>query len=123
MEADKLLSQSLKMREALYGAEHPKVAASYRHAAILHAVQKDHAEAARLMSRSLQIEKSLSVGGPNGRWALALLDGAGLLARIGQIDDAKGFYESALPVLERELGLGAPRLQDARKRYADLGPK
>jgi len=63
----------------------PKVAASYLHASLLSAGQMDSDGALRLMRRGLEIEKSLGVSGPNGRWALAVLSGAELFSQTGQI--------------------------------------
>jgi tetratricopeptide (TPR) repeat protein len=114
------LSQSLKLREALYGGQHPKVGASYRHAALLSAAQMDNDSAVQLMTRGLQIERSVAVDGPNAWWALSLLEGADLFARIGRIDEAEQYYTTAIPILELELGPDAPRLEDARKRSASL---
>ena len=120
-DAETSLSQSRVWREALYGTQHPKVAASYLHASLLSAGQMDSDGALRLMRRGLEIEKSLAVSGPNGRWALAVLSGAELFSQTGQIDSARDCYENAVPVLERELGPDAPRLKDARQRAAGLG--
>jgi len=122
-DAAEYLSQSLRMRESLYGDQHPKVGASYRHAALLSAAQMDNDNAVRLMTRGLQIEKSLAVGGPDARWALSLLEGADLFARTGRVDEVRQYYRTAIPILEPELGVDAPRLEDARKRAASLSGK
>jgi len=58
--------------------------------------------------------------GPNGKLALALLSGAEIYARTGQVGEATACYASAIPVLERELGRDAPRLEIARRRYSEL---
>jgi tetratricopeptide (TPR) repeat protein len=121
--ADGSLTQSRRWREALYGARHPKVAASYMHAALLSAAQGNGMEAVRLTSQAMEIQKSLAVGGPNGMWGLALLSGAEVLASVGQNNDARECYQSALPILEQELGSDAPRVVDAHKSYAKLPEK
>ncbi len=120
--AEVLFSRSRASRAALYGAEHPKLADSYMHAALLSAAQRDYAGAVRLADRSLEIEEVFTVG-PNGRLALALLSEAEILAKAGQLGEAKTCYERAIPVLERELGTDAPRLESSRRRLADLSGK
>lgn len=118
-EAELSISRCRARREVLYGTVHPKVAQSVMHSALLRDTQMNRAEAVRLVSQSLEIEKTI-VGGPNGRWALALVSGAEILVHNGQTADAKRCYEAAIPVLERELGHDVPRLESARKRYASL---
>ena len=113
------LLRSRKWREELYGPDHPKVADSYIHCALFCAAQGQPDDAVRLLERGLQIQKAISAG-PNGRWALAMLTGAEIYAKAGRLDKATECYESAIPVLERELGADAPRLEIARKRYDDL---
>ena len=101
------LAQSRIWRETTYGQSHPKVASSYMHAAVLSAAQTNNADALRFATHALEIEQSFAVG-PNGRFALALLSGAEIFERIGETEKAKTCYQSALPVLERELGLDTP---------------
>jgi hypothetical protein len=48
------------------------------------------------------------------------LTGAEIYAKAGQIREADSCYESALPILEPELGPDAPRLKAARQRYNEL---
>ncbi len=116
-DAEVLLSQSRLRREALYGKSHPKVAASYLHAALLSAAQNHLGEAVRLTRISLEIENSLAAGSFNGRRALVLLSAAEVFGAAGQSQDAEDCYRSALPVLEKELGTDAPRVTEARKRH------
>lgn len=116
------LARSREWREASYGTSHPKVAESYTHAALLSAAQGENAIALRLVARALAIEKALAVG-PNGRWAMALLSGTEVFTKAGEADEARACYESAIPVLERELGSDAPRLESARKRASELTGK
>jgi tetratricopeptide (TPR) repeat protein len=122
-EAEAALSQSRARRERIFGKNHPRVAASYLHAALLSLARADNASALRSVRRALNIERELAVAGPNGRWAMTLLAGAEILAKVGQIGDAKECYENAIPVLEQELGPHVPRLEEARKRYAALPKK
>jgi hypothetical protein len=51
---------------------------------------------------------------------LALLDGAEILASVGEMDETRMCYASAIPVLEEELGPDVPRVSDARKRNAGI---
>lgn len=119
-EAEQLFSTSRAWREALYGTPHPKVAASYIHAALLAVAEMRNVDAARFITGALGIENNLAVGQPNGRWALSLVTGADVFERLGRIDDAKDCYKGALPILERELGADAPRVRKARKHYSEL---
>jgi tetratricopeptide (TPR) repeat protein len=116
-DAEILLSQSRLRREALYGKSHPKVAASYLHAALLSAAQNHIGEAVRLTRISLEIENSLAAGSFNGRRALVLLSAAEVFQAAGQNQDADDCYRSALPVLEKELGTDVPRVMEARKGH------
>ena len=119
--AEVSLAQSRAWRETTYGPDHPKVAESYMHAALLSAAQNQTADALRLVTHGLHIEQALAVApAPNGRFALLLLSGAEIFATIGQAGQARTCYESAIPVLERELGPDAPRLASARKRLGEL---
>ena len=118
-EAEDLFSRSRIRREAIYGTRHPKTGESYRHAALLSAARKDSARAVSLITQGLDVERALAAV-PNGRWALALLSGAELFAGTGRVEDAAGWYEEAIPVLELELGPGAPRLANARKQQSAL---
>ncbi|HEX5226978.1 MAG TPA: tetratricopeptide repeat protein [Bryobacteraceae bacterium] len=117
--ADVSLTRSRKWREMTYGLDHLKVAESYMHAAALLSAQGDHSKAVTVVAQSMQIEKAKAVG-PNGRWALAMLAAAQVLAKAGQFADAKESYENALPVLEMELGQEAPRVQRARTELKAL---
>jgi tetratricopeptide (TPR) repeat protein len=120
--AEASLTRSRSQREALYRTDHPKIADSYLHAALLSAAQGRKDDAHRLVQRGLEIENAL-VTGPDGRWALSLLAGAEIYTKIGQFDQAKSCYASAIPVLERELGPDAPRVEIARRRYTALRDK
>jgi len=117
--AENSLTRSRSWREATYGYSHPKTAESFIHAALLHAAQDQPGDAVRFLERGLEIQKAIAAG-PNGRWALALLVGAEIYVKAGRTGDAVTCYESAIPVLEPELGPDAPRLKDARKRYDEL---
>ena len=119
-EADAALSLSRKFRETLYGPEHPKVADSYLHAGLLNMAQRANDAAIQFATQSLQIQKAASVGGPNGRWALALVAASAIFVEAGHADDAKECYRDALPVLERELGTDAPAFEAARMKYKQL---
>jgi len=116
-DAEVLLSQSRLRREALYGRSHPKVAASYIHAALLSTAQDGIREAVQLTRTGLEIENSLAAGSFNGRRALVLLSAAEIFEAAGQNQDAEACYRGALPVLEQELGADAPRLKEVRKRH------
>jgi tetratricopeptide (TPR) repeat protein len=117
--AESSLARSRARREVIYGSEHPKVAQSYLHLAHLRAAQHEMAEALTLTRRAVQIETAAG-SGPNGRLALTLLDGAELLGGAGDVQEAKNWYESAVPVLEKELGPDSPRLSEARKRNSAI---
>jgi len=117
--AEESLARALAWREGTYGTYHPKTADSYIHTALLCCARDQYGDAVRLLERALQIQKATSIG-PNGRWALALLTGAEIYAKAGQIREADSCYESALPILEPELGPDAPRLKAARQRYNEL---
>ena len=114
------LSRSMQARESLYGPRHPKVAESYMHAAMLSWAEGNRDEAIRLTSESLAVEQSLAAGGPNARWAMARLAAAELLTKAGEANDALDCYQSAIPILERELGSDTPRVAEARKRFSAL---
>lgn len=116
------LARSRSWRETVYQSNHPKVAESYQHAALLYTAQDQMPNALQFVRRGLEIEKAL-IGGPNGRWALALLPAAEIFAKAGQYGDARTCYESAIPILEPELGHDAPRLESARGQRAKLGGK
>jgi tetratricopeptide (TPR) repeat protein len=116
--AEKSLDISRSRREALYG-DNPKTAESYIHAALLCSAQDQLGDAVRLLERGLKIQKAIGAG-PNGRWALALLAGAEIYTKAGRRAEAIDCYANAIPVLERELGPDAPRLEIARKRYNEL---
>jgi tetratricopeptide (TPR) repeat protein len=116
--AEMSLNLSRSRREALYG-DNPKTAESYIHAALLCSAQDQLGNAVRLLERGLEIQKAIAAG-PNGRWALALLAGAEIYTKAGRKAEATDCYASAIPVLERELGPDAPRLEIARKHYNEL---
>ena len=116
--AEESLTFSRSWRQAVYQAAHPKIAASYLHAALLSAAQ-GRMDDAGMVQRGLEIEKTVGIA-PNGAWALALLAGAEIYAKAGKTGDATSCYASAIPILERQLGADAPRLEQARKRYASL---
>jgi len=122
-EAEAALSQSRALRETIYGSVHPKVADSYLHAALLSVAQHANDAAAQFASRSLQIQKAASVGGPNGRWALTMVAAAAVLVAAGHVDEARECYRQGLPVLEQELGRDSPAAEGARKRYKSLPEK
>jgi tetratricopeptide (TPR) repeat protein len=119
-DAENLFTRSRKWRETIYGTRHPKVAASYLHEAQLSAAQGNTSEAIRLASLGLEIERSFAVGAVNGRFALALVTGAEVFSQTGNDNDARDCYQGALPILEKELGAEAPRVQKARKHYQEL---
>jgi len=119
-EADDALSRTRGLRERIYGVEHPKVADSYLHAAILAAAQHDNDAAIRFLNRSLQIQATASVGRPNGRWALALISAADIFTTAGHLDDARRCYLQGLPELEHDLGSDAPIVQRANKQFQSL---
>jgi hypothetical protein len=122
-DAETALSQSRAFRERLYGSEHPKVADSYLHVALLRNAQHDQGAAVQLATRSAEIQKAASAGGPNGRLALTLLAASEIFATAAHINDAKECYRNAIPVLEAELGHNAPTVEAARKRRHDLSEK
>ena len=117
--AEESLTFSRSWRQVIYQADHPKIAASYLHAALLSAAQGRMDDAMGMVHRGLEIEKTVGIA-PNGAWALALLAGAEIYAKAGKTGDATSCYASAIPILERQLGADAPRLEQARKRYASL---
>ena len=120
--AEVSLDRSRSRREELYGVSHPKVADSDVHAALLRAAQGQLDDAIPLLERGFGIQKAISAG-PSGRWALALLVGAEIYGKAGRISDASACYESAIPILENELGPDAPRVVAARKQYEKLRNK
>jgi hypothetical protein len=107
----------------LYGRSHPKVAASYIHAALLRSAQKDFGDAVRLTKLGVEIENSLAAGAFNGRRALLLLSAAEVFELASQTQDAESCYQTSIPVLEQELGADALPVVEARKRQARLVPK
>jgi len=113
------LQLSCLRRQELYRPDHPKLVASYMHAARLYSLQKKSDEALRILQHALELDKLYAVG-PNGRLALNLLDAAEIYASAGRIEDATSCYASALPILEGELGANAPRVANARIRQAML---
>lgn len=122
-DARQVLEPLLHFRETLYGPQHAKTAESYMQAALLAAAEHNSATAVQLANQSLAIEKSLSAGGMNGRWARALVIAAPLYLATGDGSTARNCYAQAIPVLESELGPDAPFVKSAHQQFADLSAK
>jgi len=85
----------------------------------LHVAQKRNADAVIAIRRGLEIERNRAIG-PNGRWALGLLEASDILLATGNKAEAKSSLENAIPVLERELGASTTRVVDAKRKLQEL---
>jgi len=107
--AEALLRQSLEIREAVFGPEHPDVAESLNNLAIDYAVQGRHAEAEPLLKRALKIwEKKL---GPEDTNVLSALNSlAGVCLALGKRAEAEPLMQRSLQIREKILPPGDPSL-------------
>ncbi len=116
--------QALMIRESTLGANHPDVATSLSHIAVLNRAQGMYDEALPLCNRALEIrEKTLGANHPDVATSLDNL--SGVYYSLGRYDEALPLLERALRIRESNLGINhshvAMSLAHMARHYYSLG--
>jgi CHAT domain-containing protein/Tfp pilus assembly protein PilF len=130
-EAIPVAEEAVRVAEAIFGPEDPKVATSLGILAMMYRVQDRYADADPLYKRALAIrEKALGPDDPDV--AASLKDLAGLYCHQGRYADAEPLYKRALTINEKTYGPehlivatsldGIADLYRIQGRYADAEP-
>jgi len=96
-EAGTELTDALAMRRRLLGADHPDVASSLTHLAILQVATHDYVSALSSANRAVEIYRATS----SADWKIAIADSVagGALTGLGKLDDAGKRLAPGLEVL------------------------
>ena len=112
-EAEPLYRRALKIDEACFGENHPKVAVRLNNLAQLLKATNRLDEAEPMMRRALKIDED-SFGENHPKVAIRLNNLAGLLRDTKRLDDAKPLARRAWDILRTSLGDDHPNTQTAR---------
>jgi eukaryotic-like serine/threonine-protein kinase len=112
-QAEGVLDESLSLREALYGPDHPEVAATLRQLALVHRLGGEYDQALAPARRAREIK--LRELGPRDRaTGMASNTLALVMHNLGELEEAETYYREALDILR-----GQPEL-DERELTASL---
>ena len=130
--AETLLRQALVLREKAPGPEHPDVAVSLTHLALLYDAQGRYADAEPRFQRALAVFEKV-FGPEHPHVAVSLTNLALLYDAQGRYADAEPHFQRALAIREKVLGPEHPevaaslanlaRLYRVQGRYADAEPR
>jgi len=111
--------RALKIDEASFGPDHPKVAIRLNNLAQLLKATNRLDQAEPLMRRALKIDES-SFGPDHPDVAIDLSNLAGLLADTNRLDQAEPLMRRALKIFEDSLGRDHPNTQTVRNNLKNL---
>ena len=114
--AEVLYKKNLKIREKLYGEEHPDTAANYNNLVLLYKGQGKYREAEELCKKALQIREKIQ-GEEHPDTATSYNNLAGVYSAQGKYKEAEELYEKALWIREKMFGA---EHSDTAASYNDL---
>jgi tetratricopeptide (TPR) repeat protein len=118
-EAETLYEQSVAIRAASFGADHPVVAQTLNMLANLYRQQGRFTEAESLYERSLAIRQK-SLGADHPQVGASLNNLAILYRHQGRSAEAEVLFERSLAVLEKSLRADDPKVATALNNFANL---